>query len=334
MSSGLPDTARTGAATYPRMVGDIGGTNARFAFIAGPGAALSNIDTLPAADHAGPAEAIQAWLKRHGLPVPYAAAFGIANPVSGDAIRMTNHSWAFSIEAERKKVGLQSMRFINDFTALALSLPYLSDEEKRAVGGGQAMAGAAIGVIGAGTGLGVSGLLKCGHDWVPIAGEGGHVTIATRTDEEAATVRVLARQYGHVSAERALSGPGLLALYAALGELRGLPTPFDEAAEISEAAVQGRDPLCVDTCNMFCALLGTAASDLAVTLGARGGIYIGGGIVPKMGEFFLASPFRSRFEDKGRFSAYTAAIPTWIITAPYPALTGATVALQTLDVAA
>lgn len=314
------------------MVGDIGGTNARFAFIAGPGAALSHIDTLPAADYAGPAEAIQAWLQRHGLPVPYAAAFGIANPVSGDAIRMTNHSWAFSIDAERRKIGLQSMRFINDFTALALSLPYLDDDEKRAVGGGSPVEGAAIAVIGAGTGLGVSGLLNCGGTWVPIQGEGGHVTIATRTEEEAAAVRVLSREYGgHVSAERALSGPGLLALYNALGELRGIATPLDTAAAISDAAVHGGDALCVDTCNMFCALLGTAASDLAVTLGARGGVFIGGGIVPKLGDFFTASPFRTRFEDKGRFSAYLAAIPTWIITAPYPALTGATVALQSLD---
>ncbi|MFA9440270.1 glucokinase [Uliginosibacterium sp. sgz301328] len=315
--------------TYPRLVGDVGGTNARFAVIAGPGATIENIDTLPCADYSGPADAIKAYLARHGLPTPHSGAIGIANPVTGDAIRMTNHTWAFSIEAERKAIGLKELIFINDFTALALSLPHLGEDERYAVGGGEAVKGAPIGVIGPGTGLGVSGLIPYpGGHYTPLQGEGGHVTLSGQTDEELAVLQALMRRYPHVSAERAVSGPGMAALYLALAETRSQKVEPLDAPAIREKAVNGSDKLCVDTVNMFCALLATAAADLALTLGAFGGIYIGGGIVPKLGDFFLQSPFRSRFETKGRFSQYLARIPTFVITAKYPALIGSSVALE------
>ncbi|MFT4171031.1 MAG: glucokinase [Rhodocyclaceae bacterium] len=316
--------------TYPQLVGDIGGTNARFATLAAPGAALSHIDTLACADYPGPAAAIKAYLARHSLPTPCAAAAGIANPVTGDAIRMTNHSWAFSIEAERQAAGLRKLVFINDFTALALSLPHLGEDERFQVGGGQAQKGAPIGVIGPGTGLGVSGLIPYpGGHYAPLQGEGGHVTLTGQSDEELAVLSALMRRYEHVSAERAVSGPGMTALYQALAEVRGGSVEPLEAPEITERAVHGTDKLCVDTCNMFCALLATSAADLALTLGAFGGIFIGGGIVPKLGDFFVKSPFRARFENKGRFSQYLSRIPTFVITAKYPALTGSAVALET-----
>ncbi|HEX5127792.1 MAG TPA: glucokinase [Rhodocyclaceae bacterium] len=318
--------------TYPRLVGDVGGTNARFALIEAPGGAPARIVTLHSGDYVGPVEAIRAYLSQGNLPAPHSAAIAIATPVKGDAISMTNHPWKFSIEATRQALGLERLLFVNDFTALALSLPHLTSAEFVKTGGGEAQAGYAIGVIGPGTGLGISGLVPCAGGYVPIEGEGGHATLSTQSVEEAAVLAALARQYDHVSAERALSGPGLLALYRALAIVRGVPAQDLDPKTISQHAMQNSDALCVDACNMFCALLGTAAANLALTLGARGGLFIGGGIVPQLGvhenEFFARSPFRARFETKGRFSDYLRQIPTLVITAAFPTLTGAAEALQ------
>jgi glucokinase len=304
------------------VVGDIGGTNARFARVA-PDGSLDQIMPLHGNDYPGPAEALEYYLSQTKGPKPVAAAIGIANPLSGDHVKMTNHTWSFSIEAMRKQIGLERLQFLNDFTALALSLSYLGDADRQQVGGGRAVPNSAIGVIGAGTGLGVSGLVPAGEHYVAIEGEGGHATIAGQSPEELAVIAALARVFPHVSAERALSGPGIENLYRALAEVRGVSATLEDAADITASATKGDDTLSVDTVTMFCALLGTQAANLALTLGARGGIYIGGGIVPRLGDLFTQSPFRQRFEDKGRFSAYLADIPTWIITAPYAALVGA-----------
>ncbi|MDQ7989513.1 MAG: glucokinase [Candidatus Dactylopiibacterium sp.] len=316
------------AETFPRLLGDIGGTNARFALVREAGAPVSDIRQLAAADFAGPFEAVQAYLAGLDVASPRRAAIGIANPITGDWLQMTNHSWAFSIEALRQQLGLDRLRFLNDFTALALALPHLAADEREQVGGGAPAHDCAIGVIGPGTGLGVSSLAPDDGQWIPLPGEGGHVTLAAQTDEEMAVVRVFARAFGHVSAERVLSGPGLVALHQALAEVRGITAAPLEAAEITRAALAGSDALCLATLQTFCALLGGTAGNLALTLGARGGIYIGGGIVPRLGSFFAASPFRERFEAKGRFRGYLAAIPTYVIQAAAPALTGAAAALQ------
>jgi glucokinase len=309
------------------VVGDIGGTNARFARIATDGS-LDQIKTLRSADYPGPTEALQAYLADTQGPAPVEAAIGIANPLDGDRVQMTNHSWNFSIEAMRQQLGLERLQFLNDFTALALSLPHLGDADRQQIGGGTAHLGSAIGVIGPGTGLGVSGLLPAGRGYAPIEGEGGHVTLAGQNDEELAVIAALAKVFPHVSAERVLSGAGLENLHRALAQVRGVKSEAFDAAHITAHATQGSNSLCVDTVNLFCALLGTQAANLALTLGARGGIYIGGGIVPRLGEFFARSPFRQRFEDKGRFSNYLSSIPTWIIIAPYPALLGAAAFLR------
>lgn len=320
------------SSTYPRLLGDIGGTNARFAVILSPGAAITNIRTLPANDYPGIAEAVEAYLKLESLPAPRNAAMGIANPVTGDAISLTNNSWAFSTEAVRQRLGLDRLRFVNDFTALALSLPYLTGEERRQIGGGTAVEGAAIGVIGPGTGLGVSGLIPQRGRYSALEGEGGHASLSGQNDEELAVIGQIQRMFPHCSAERALSGPGLQTLYRALANVRGITAQDLSSPEISTRAVKGEDALCVDTLNMFCAFLGSEAGNLALTLGALGGVFIGGGIVPQLGKFFDASPFRARFEAKGRFAAYLEKIPTFVITAAYPALTGAAAALtQIID---
>ena len=309
--------------TFPRLVGDIGGTNARFALILAEGQPMIHARALPCAAFDGPAEAIAAYLESVQAPAPRWCAFGIANPVTGDQIRMTNHHWQFSIAALQATLGLDYLRVMNDFTALAMAIPALGPDQLRPVGGGTAQPGAAIGLVGPGTGLGISGLIPCGADYVPLAGEGGHITLAARGPEEAWLIDWIGTRYGHVSAERLISGPGLENLYQAHVAHQGLSLPPLDAATIGARALDGSDPLCVQALNTLCAFLGTVAADLALILGAQGGIYIGGGIVPQMGAFFDRSPFRSRFEDKGRFCDYLARIPTWVIQAEHPALLGA-----------
>lgn len=324
MSSGHTDT-------YPRLIGDIGGTNARFAMVLAPGAEISHIRTLACADYPGGiADAIEAYLKLEAVPAPKNAAMGIANPVTGDAIRLTNNDWAFSTEEVRCRLGLDRLLFVNDFTALALSLPHLHHNERRQIGGGSAVEGAAIAVIGPGTGLGVSGLIPQKGRYSALEGEGGHTTLAAQTPEEFAVIMQILKTHTHCSAERVLSGPGLQTLYRALAEVRGVAVKDITSPEISSLGVSGEDPVCTDTLKMFCALLGSEAGNLALTLGSFGGVFIGGGIVPRLGSFFDASDFRARFEAKGRFSGYLAKIPTFVITAAYPALTGAAAALTGL----
>ena len=317
---------------YPRWLGDIGGTNARFGWQENASTAISHVQVLPCAEHATLVAAGQAYLQAQQLPVPACAAFGIANPVTGDAVAMTNHHWKFSIQATREALGLPRLLLLNDFTALALALPLLPPAELRQVGGGQAAPGAAIGLIGAGTGLGVSGLLPLGHQgkWLPIAGEGGHVTLSASNDLEYAAIAQLRQRYGHVSAERVISGPGLVDLYHALCELKdGQGREITTPAEVMERAEAHPQSSAAQALDMFCGLLGCVAGDLALTLGARGGIYIGGGIVPRLGERFDRSSFRQRFESKGRFRNYLAAVPTWVIQSPVsPALQGASQALN------
>jgi glucokinase len=320
VSSGQPDL-------YPRLVADIGGTNARFATVDSPHAAPSHIRVLPCADFAGPEQAVRAYLAAEGVSLPRAAAFGIANPVTGDRVAMTNHHWAFSVEALRAALGLERLLLINDFTALALSLPHLDPADLEQIGGGERLAGHAIGLLGAGTGLGISGLVPAGDMLVPLQGEGGHVTLPASTPREARVIEVLSARFGHVSAERVLSGPGLVALHDALRQVDGLPAVDIDSATISARGLNADCAVCEETLHIFCALLGTVAGDLALTLGARGGVFVGGGIVPRLGEFFARSAFRERFCAKGRFRSYLEPIPVWVIRAPYAALSGAAHAL-------
>ncbi|GIX25355.1 MULTISPECIES: glucokinase [Caldimonas] len=318
--------------TYPRLVGDIGGTNARLAWVAAPGRLPERVKTYACAAYESLESVIRAYLADEGLGVPPWCAIGIANPVTGDWVQMTNHHWAFSIGALRDGLGLQRLLVLNDFTALAMSLPSLSGDDLRLVGGGRAVEGEPRALVGPGTGLGVSGLLSWGGGrLVPVHGEGGHVTLAAADEEEEAVLRVLRRRFGHASAERALSGPGLVHLYDAVCQLRGIAPAALSPAEVSQAGLSAQDPACEQALALFCSFLGTVAGNLALTLGARGGVYIGGGIVPRLGAWFDRSAFRRRFEDKGRFKSYLAEIPTYVVQAAHPALLGAARALDELS---
>jgi glucokinase len=313
-----------------RLLGDVGGTNARFAWQASRGASLSQLAAYPSAQFESLESALRHYLTQHGLPMPAQAAIGIANPVDGDWVQMTNHDWHFSIEALRQALGLRRLKVINDFAALAWSLPTLQPHELRAVGAGLGVQGGTLALLGPGTGLGVSALVQ-GLDarQVVISGEGGHVTLAAASDEEAAVLAWLRRQFGHVSAERALSGPGLENLYRAWGAVQGLSLAPLTAPQISRRALAGADAVCDAVLELFFGLLGNVAGNLALTLGATGGVYIGGGIVPRLGDRIDRSRFRERFEAKGRFGGYLARIPVWVVQAgESPALRGAARALD------
>lgn len=308
------------AATW--LVGDIGATHARFGLVS-PNGQLLHSRTLADEDYPTIEAALTAFLAERGaLPNPRKGAIAIASPVTGDRVAMTNHPWNFSVLALKDRFGFERLEVINDFTALALALPKLAADERLPVGGGAAAAGAPIGVLGPGSGLGVSGLVPSGNRWIALTGEGGHATMAPATDREGAVLDRMRRHFDHVSAERALSGPGLVNLYNTLAQLDGVPARGYTAAQITDLAIRAEDPLCVETTTMFCAMLGTMAGNLALTLGARGGVYIGGGIVPKLGQTFVDSPFRERFEAKGRFQAYLETIPTFVVTHPLPAFLG------------
>jgi glucokinase len=318
----------TAPAQIPWLVGDIGGTNARFGLVDRDGAVLHS-SVLADADYPGLGEAIEAYLeKRGGLPRPLQGAIAIASPISGDEVRMTNHPWAFSVSELQSRLGFERLEVINDFTAQALALPHLGRGDKEAIGGGAAEPGAPIGVLGPGSGLGVSGLIRADDRWIALSGEGGHGTMPPATEREGAVLGVMRRHFDHVSAERVLSGPGLVNLYNALAEVDGVPAEQYTAAQITDVEIGKQAPLCRETTDMFCAMLGTVAGDLTLTLGAKGGLYIGGGIVPRLGDRFAASQFRERFEAKGRFRAYLAAIPSFVVTHKLPAFLGCAAKLR------
>jgi glucokinase len=310
----------------PRLLADIGGTNARFALEVAPGC-IDHVEVLPCAEHASLTAALRAYL---ALPAIAAAggtairhaAIAIANPVEGDNVRMTNHHWEFSIEAMRLACGFQTLVLVNDFTALARSLPLLSPTQKYQIGAGVARPGSALGLIGPGTGLGVSGLIPCGNGWSALLSEGGHVSFSPVDESEMAILQFALRQFKHVSAERLLSGVGLELIYRALAERAGVVAEAIQAPEIMRRALAGESTLCDQVIEAFCQMLGTIAGNLAVTLGARGGVYIGGGIVPRLGARFGQSGFRARFEQKGRFEGYLSQVPTYVISAQYPAFVG------------
>jgi glucokinase len=310
----------------PRLLADIGGTKARFALEVAPGQCMGQ-SVVPCQSYPSLQQAIGDYLARpesraQGGERVRHVAIAMPNPVDGDAVRMTNHDWAFSIEAMRREFGWHTLLVVNDFTALAMALPYLPAAQKRQIGGGVAREHGVIGLIGAGTGLGVSGMIPLEDRWFALGSEGGHTSFSPRDAREIAVLQYAMRHYSHVSAERLLSGKGLELIYLALAELTQQSVAPLSAADISSRALSGESGLCREVLDCFCAILGTVAADVALTLGASGGIYLGSSIVPRFGDYFDASPFRQRFEDKGRFGPYLAQIPTFLITGDNPVLPG------------
>ncbi|MFT4067848.1 bifunctional transcriptional regulator/glucokinase [Paraburkholderia sp.] len=324
MSTGVQTKAMPGAGQHadgPRLLADIGGTNARFALETGPGE-IGSVQVYPCADYPGVADVIRKYLKDTKIGRVNHAAIAIANPVDGDQVSMTNHDWTFSIEATRRALGFDTLLVVNDFTALAMALPGLTDAQRVQVGGGARRPNSVIGLLGPGTGMGVSGLIPADDRWIALGSEGGHASFAPADEREDIVLQYARKKWSHVSFERVAAGPGIEVIYRALaGRDKKRVAANIDTVEIVRRALEG-EPLAAESVDVFCGILGTFAGNIAVTLGALGGIYIGGGVVPRLGEFFARSSFRKRFEAKGRFEAYLQSVPTYVITAEYPAFLG------------
>ena len=295
------------------LVADIGGTNARFALVDSVDGLLHQKKNYCCADFPELIDAVRAYLKDVSHPQLSNGVFSLATSIDSDQLGMTNHDWQFSVAELRQGLGLTSLKIINDFTSLALALPYLSDSECQKIGGGQSVSKQAMAVLGPGTGLGVSAIIKSDDHWLPVQGEGGHVSYGPMDQSETLVIDYLHREYDHVSAERLVSGPGLLLLYQTIAKLQGRKAGEYNPDEITAMALQRTCDMAEKAVSMFCAVLGTVAGDLALTVGAKGGVYIGGGIVPKLGNLFGKSDFRRRFENHGRFTRYLEKIPTYVV---------------------
>ncbi len=251
-----------------------------------------------------------------------AAILGVAGPVERGRCLITNSNWVADAAELHAVFGFKSVSLINDFEAIARALPHLSAHDVRPIGAGQALPAEPMVVVGPGTGLGVAALVRRGGDITVIATEGGHATLPGTTLREDAVIARLRRRFGHASAERALSGPGLENLYEAVAAIDNAVVPSRSAAEITRAAFDHSCATCRAAVDMFCAMLGTVAGNLALTFRARGGVYIAGGIAPRLADDLGQSEFRARFEAKGRFRKYVESIPTTIIMNPDAAFLG------------
>jgi glucokinase len=304
------------------LMADIGATNTRCALLDDKGQEVAP-EVFHNADFTGLAGVLSIYLDhRRSSDRPKRAALSVAAPIEGDFVRMTNIDWHFSQTALKNELGLSRLFVSNDFAALAWGLPKFAAKDVATIGGGTAAPRATMAVLGPGSGLGVSALVPSADGWAAVTGEGGHVSACAVTAEEAEVIGLVGKKYGgRCSAERLLSGPGLVNLYVALAEIAGRGEPTVTPEDVTSLARQG-EPLARKAQGMFFAMLGTVAGDLAMTFGARGGVYVAGGIVPRVLDAFLKSAFRERFEAKGRYRRYVEAIPTQVITAKLPAFRG------------
>lgn len=310
------------AAAAPTLLADIGGTNARLAMV--NDGRVSDVTRVAVADFAEPLSAFRAYLdQRSGGPPPVDAIIAVAGPVEGDHARLTNGAWSLNAGELASALGLSRVRLVNDYEALAWALPHLGLDDLAPVGGGHPAADAPMVVLGPGTGLGVGAFLPDPEGGGrAVIGEGGHATLAAGDGREAALIAGLRAEFGHVSAERVLSGPGLVNLARALAAEEGLDTPPRTPEEITHAAVSGACPACAAALDIFWRMLGGFAGDLALVFGARGGVYLAGGIAPGFVEAIRASGFRPRFESKGRIRQYLEAVPSYVVVHPDPAFLG------------
>lgn len=314
------------------LIADIGGTHARFAYAE----AYEKDEREPTVGRPFIVEthsfdsfkdALQEFLDETGAPDIVAAAICGAGPLQGSAgkrqITMTNCPWVLSEKVMREVLGLNKAVLVNDFAAIAHSVPHLREDELRKLGGGQADPLGPIAVVGAGTGLGVAGLMPDGQGhYLLIDGEGGHADLAPKTERELAVFGELLQRFGSVEAETILSGAGLEALHDTLCALEGVRCETVHAAEIAARAATGGERLSREAVSLFTAWMGAAAANVALVMGATGGVYVAGGILPKWGGLFDAKLFRARFETRGKMGNYLEPIPTYLVTTPDPAFKG------------
>ncbi|WP_380179609.1 glucokinase [Kalamiella sp. sgz302252] len=304
------------------LVGDVGGTNARLALCEVENGAVSQAKTFSTADYDSLEAVIRFYLAEQQQDVTD-GCIAIACPITDDWVEMTNHDWAFSTSKMKANLGFEHLEIINDFTAVSMAIPMLTEQDVMQFGGGAPVKDKPVAVYGAGTGLGVAHLVHVDKRWVSLPGEGGHVDFAANSEEEDLILEVLRAELGHVSAERVLSGAGLVNLYRAIVKADNRVPENLKPKDVSQRALEDSCTDCRRALAMFCVIMGRFGGNLALTMGTFGGVYIAGGIVPRFLEFFKASGFRAAFEDKGRFKDYVQNIPVYLITHDKPGLLGA-----------
>lgn len=316
---------------YVGLVGDVGGTNARFALVDADGR-VRNLHVYEAAKYSTLNDVIADFLERTlGRKRPSRAVIACAGPVMDGEIEFTNLDWQVSEGDLLAQFEFEGVRLINDFCAQALACPLLTPVEQRLLGPQiKGASGAPVVVMGAGTGFGAAGLARGDRGDIAIAGEGGHAAFAPNDEVEFAAWETLKARYGRVSIERLLSGQGLYDLYETVCAVKGVEARLADQIAVTEAGNAG-DELAGETLDRFCGILGAVAGDLALTFGARGGVFISGGIAPRMSERLAKGGFRARFEDKGRLSAFVEQIPTSLVLHPYPAIIGAARELEQME---
>ncbi len=296
------------------LLGDIGATNARLGLF--KDGALGPVEWMAAAEYGQFFDAVEAFLVKRGRPAVTGAMLAVAGPVEANRARMTNRGWVIDGAELCAQFRLRRARILNDFEATAWSLPHLEPEDLHRIGAGSAVPDTPMAVLGPGSGLGVACFVPGAQGGIVLASEGGHADLPGSSEREDRVIQHLRTRFGHVSCERAVSGPGLENLYDAIAAIGGQKLPQRDAAAITSAGLEGSCPISRAALDMFCALLGAVTGNIALTYGARGGVFIAGGIAPRILAYLERSEFRARFEDKGRMRPYLAAIPTSVIVHP------------------
>ena len=310
------------------LVGDIGGTNARFAIWEDD--SLHSVRVFPTIDYTGPEKAIEVYMQDLELQrgdIGY-VCLAVAGPVDGDHFQFTNSHWELSKTAFCAALKVDHLLLVNDFTAMALGMTRLKDDEYLTVCHGIGKSDRPRVIVGPGTGLGVGTLIKQSESyWMALPGEGGHVDLPIGTAREALLWTRLMAEHKHVSAEVVLSGAGLLLLYQVSCALDGIEPTLKSPAAITSAALEG-DAVAAAVLEQFCVFLGRVVGNQVLTVGGLGGVYIAGGVVPRFVDFFMNSGFKRALAEKGVMSDYFKGLPVWLVTAEYPGLMGSGVALQ------
>ncbi len=309
------------------LIGDIGGTNARFALADGTKPGFSEAVTLTCADFATADEAIESYLDSVDAGKPAAICLAAAGPIVNCAVRFTNNHWSLAEDDLKSGFGTEAVRLLNDFEAVAYSVPSLSTDDCTPIGlpdpHDLGDGDFTVAVVGPGTGLGAGGLCRRGDTVYPVVGEGGHVGFAPESQLQLEVLIALRERFDRVSAERLVSGPGIENLYWALARVHGEKEAAPSARQIFEAAQEGSNSRASETVQLFFETLGQIAGNLALALGATDGVYIAGGIARRYPKVLESSRFRSAFDSKGRHRTYMESIPTQLVTYPEPGLLGA-----------
>lgn len=315
------------------LVGDIGGTNCRYALVrAAP--SVEDPVSYENADFENFLDTIETFLRSHS-PSPHVdwAVIAVAGPIVSNAVTMTNRPWRVDGNEIAQRFGMRAAKIVNDFSALAASTPHITGQHLERIGGGEpeTIDGVATtAIVGPGTGLGVGGLVRGPFGAVTLSTEGGHATFAPDDDTEREIARVLSERFDHVSNERLICGDGLRNIHWALSRIAGVEPEVLKAAEVSRRALIGKDQIATEALQVFSRALGSFAGNVVLTMGARGGLYLAGGMLPAVKTAFDRNAFRARFEAKGRFRGYMERVPSWMMIDPFAALVGAAAMAETV----